>query len=79
VDENGMLILQFCYAFFFLLSVHLLCVYQQVDYLANKDLGFSGEQVLEISYYRSPSDLKGKNARTKYMILYVTVEMKFIK
>lgn len=46
--RNGMLIFQFAIASFFIIGSYI--VYQQVNYLANKDLGFSGSQVLDISY-----------------------------
>jgi putative ABC transport system permease protein len=41
-----MLIFQFTVATSLLL-VHI--VYQQIDYLTNKDLGFKGDQVIEIN------------------------------
>jgi putative ABC transport system permease protein len=75
--RNGMLILQFAIASFFIIGSFI--VYLQVDYLANKDLGFSGEQVLEISYYRSPSDLKEKNAEQKIYDRYVTIRNEIYK
>ncbi|MBY0487793.1 MAG: ABC transporter permease [Flavobacteriaceae bacterium] len=46
--RNGMLIFQFAIASFFIIGSYI--VYQQVNYLANKDLGFSGSQVLDITY-----------------------------
>jgi putative ABC transport system permease protein len=39
-----MLIFQFTVATFFIVG----SVYQQIDYLTNKDLGFKGDQVIEL-------------------------------
>nr|WP_315200343.1 ABC transporter permease [uncultured Flavobacterium sp.] len=53
--RNGMLVFQFAIAAFFIIGSHI--VYQQVNYLSNKDLGFKGDQVITIklnfpnSYY----------------------------
>ncbi|WP_445453699.1 ABC transporter permease [Flavobacterium sp. 25HG05S-40] len=46
--RNGMLILQFAIATFFIIGSYI--VYQQIQYIATKDLGFKGDQVLSISY-----------------------------
>ncbi|WP_317046200.1 ABC transporter permease [Flavobacterium sediminis] len=46
--RNAMLIVQFAIASFFIVGSYI--VYQQVHYMATKDLGFSGEQVIRISY-----------------------------
>ncbi|TRW25906.1 FtsX-like permease family protein [Flavobacterium zepuense] len=49
--RNAMLILQFAIASFFIVGSYI--VYQQVDYMATKDLGFSGSQVIDITYNNS--------------------------
>ena len=49
--RNGMLILQFAIATFFIIGSYI--VYQQVDYMNTKDLGFKGEQVLSINFRRT--------------------------
>lgn len=49
--RNGMLILQFAIATFFIIGSYI--VYQQIDYISTKDLGFKGEQVLSIDYRNS--------------------------
>ena len=49
--RNGMLILQFAIATFFIIGSYI--VYEQIKYISNKDLGFKGEQVLSISYRNS--------------------------
>jgi len=46
--RNGMLILQFAIAAFFIIGSYI--VNEQVTYLSNKNLGFNGAQVLEIDY-----------------------------
>lgn len=46
--RNGMLILQFAIASFFIIGSYI--VYQQIQYISSKDIGFKGDQVLAISY-----------------------------
>ncbi|MFC4738715.1 ABC transporter permease [Flavobacterium ponti] len=46
--RNGMLILQFAIATFFIIGSYI--VYQQINFISTKDLGFKGEQVLSIDY-----------------------------
>lgn len=46
--RNGMLILQFAIASFFITGSYI--VYQQVKYMTTKDLGFNGSKVIDISY-----------------------------
>ena len=46
--RNAMLILQFAIASFFIVGSYI--VYQQVNFMSNKDLGFKGEQVIEVFY-----------------------------
>lgn len=45
--RNGMLIVQFAIASFFIIGSYI--VYQQVKYMSTKDLGFNGSQVAQIS------------------------------
>lgn len=52
--RNGMLVLQFSIATFFIIGSHI--VYQQVNYLSNKDLGFKGDQVMSITFTPPASD-----------------------
>lgn len=47
--RNGMLILQFSIASFFIIGSYV--VYKQVDFMNHKDLGFKGSQVLDV-YFR---------------------------
>ena len=58
--RNGMLILQFTIASFFIIGSYV--VFEQVSYLSNKNLGFSGEQVLEIFYYKSEAIRNDENS-----------------
>jgi putative ABC transport system permease protein len=46
--RNGMLILQFSIATFFIIGSFI--VYQQVNFMTEKDLGFKGAQVIDISF-----------------------------
>ncbi|MDR6845654.1 putative ABC transport system permease protein [Flavobacterium granuli] len=46
--RNGMLIFQFAIATFFIIGSYI--VYQQIDYMNRKDLGFKANQILSISY-----------------------------
>lgn len=46
--RNGMLIFQFAVAAFFIVGSYV--VYEQIDLMNSKDLGFNGKQILNISY-----------------------------
>jgi putative ABC transport system permease protein len=46
--RNGMLIFQFSVAAFFIIGSYI--VYEQIEHMNSKDLGFNGKQVLNISY-----------------------------
>lgn len=46
--RNGMLILQFSIASFFIIGSYI--VYKQVDYMSHKDLGFKGDQVIDVRF-----------------------------
>lgn len=63
--RNGMLVLQFAIASLFIVGSYT--VYQQVKYMSEKDLGFKGEQILEIRYRRD------KNSNDVYGD-YVTIK-----
>ncbi|SEO55710.1 putative ABC transport system permease protein [Flavobacterium sp. CF108] len=58
--RNGMLILQFAIAAFFIIGSFI--VYKQVSYMAEKDLGFKGAQVIDISF----KPQKGKEQFERY-------------
>ncbi|WP_367769982.1 ABC transporter permease [Flavobacterium sp. WC2421] len=48
--RNSMLVFQFAIAVFFIVGSTI--VYQQVNHLTNKNLGFKGDQVIEIDYLK---------------------------
>lgn len=52
--RNGMLVLQFAIASFFITGSYI--VYQQVSYISHKDLGLNGDQVIEIFYRNTYND-----------------------
>ncbi|RXM41637.1 ABC transporter permease [Flavobacterium sp. YO64] len=63
--RNGMLIFQFAVAAFFIIGSYI--VYQQIDYMNSKDLGFNGNQILDISYRNIYGEkITDKNQFTKY-------------
>lgn len=55
--RNGMLVLQFAIAAFFIIGSFI--VYKQVNFMAEKDLGFNGSQVLDITF-------KAKKEKSQY-------------
>ncbi|UTN03255.1 ABC transporter permease [Flavobacterium bizetiae] len=67
--RNGMLVLQFAIATFFIIGSFI--VYQQVNYMANKDLGFKGAQVMDISF----KPKKGKRQFERYK----TIQQELLK
>ncbi len=68
--RNGMLVIQFAIATLFIVGSYV--VYQQVNYMSNKDLGFNGEQVLEITYRNQGNDnLFGKYLTVKNELLKI--------
>lgn len=52
--RNGMLILQFAIASFFITGSYI--VYEQIKFISNKDLGLNGDQVIEIFYRNTYND-----------------------
>lgn len=68
--KNAILIIQFGVACFFMIGAYI--VYQQVNYMLNKDLGFKGDQVVRIGYY-----YKGK--REDKVKVYESVKEQFLK
>lgn len=54
--RNGMLIFQFAIASFFIIGSYI--VYQQVNFMMDKDLGFNGNQVIDIPFNeaKNPAD-----------------------
>lgn len=46
--RNGMLIFQFGVASFFIIGSYI--VYQQIEHMSSKDLGFNGKQIINVTY-----------------------------
>ena len=75
--RNGMLIFQFAIATFFIVGSHI--VYQQVNYLNNKDLGFKGDQVIAICLNFPNSDYEGENVGQNIYHKYTTIKQELTK
>ncbi|SDH14644.1 putative ABC transport system permease protein [Flavobacterium omnivorum] len=75
--RNGMLILQFAIASFFIVGSYI--VYDQVTYLANKDLGFKGDQVVAIRWFKSKDIATHKNANQLIFKKYQTIKSEIVK
>ncbi len=74
--RNAMLILQFTIASFFIIGSYI--VYQQIDYINKKDLGFKGEQVLSISY-NNKYDWREEGYKEKIFSRYNTIKNEISK
>jgi putative ABC transport system permease protein len=57
--RNGMLIVQFAIALFFIIGSYI--VYQQVNYLANKDLGFVPTRIISVYWDKQNVDFSNEN------------------
>jgi putative ABC transport system permease protein len=78
--RNSMLILQFSIATFFIVGSYI--VYQQIQFISTKDLGFKGEQVLSIRYrneYRGEDNYKKKFYNRYAMIKAEISKMKGVE
>src|SRR5690606_31673338 len=54
--RNGMLVFQFAIATLFIIGSYV--VYQQVNYMSEKDLGFKGDQIIRVQYnYKNPKTI----------------------
>jgi putative ABC transport system permease protein len=69
--RNGMLILQFTIASFFIIGSYI--VHEQVLYMSSKDLGFKGGQVLQIKY-RNVYDYKEEDYTKKLVNKYYMIK-----
>src|SRR5690606_11252366 len=67
--RNAMLVLQFAIASLFIIGSYI--VYQQVDFMSKKDLGFQGDQVIRVKY-------RNQNHRQLYKD-YVTFKQELLK
>jgi putative ABC transport system permease protein len=75
--RNGMLIFQFMVATFFIVGSYI--VYQQIDHLTNKDLGFKGDQVIEINLNFPNSDYEVKKVGQNIYNKYTTIKQELAK
>jgi putative ABC transport system permease protein len=75
--RNGMLVFQFSIAAFFIIGSHI--VYQQVNYLSNKDLGFKGDQVISICLNLPSSDYEVENVGQNIYNKYTTIKQELAK
>ncbi len=75
--RNGILVLQFSIAFFFIIGSYI--VYEQVQFLNQRDIGFKGEQVLEIRYKKPFFDNNDKTADQKLYKRYETLRQEILK
>ncbi|MBP4142641.1 ABC transporter permease [Flavobacterium sp. P4023] len=75
--RNAMLILQFAIASFFIIGSYI--VLEQVRYLGNKKLGFSGKQVVDIAYNISQNDRTGHEYEQKIFNRYITIKNEILK
>ncbi|RWX03404.1 ABC transporter permease [Flavobacterium cerinum] len=74
--RNSMLVAQFAIAAFFIIGSSI--VYRQVDYMSTKELGFKGDQVIEVAY-RNSHDEKDENYLKKMIQRYVTIKQEVSK
>lgn len=74
--RNSMLILQFSIATFFIIGSYI--VYQQIQFISTKDLGFKGDQVLSISY-RNVYDWREDNYKEKIFSRYNMIKSEISK
>ena len=74
--RNGMLVFQFAIATFFIVGFYI--VFQQINYISNKDLGFRGDQVLSINY-RNKYDWKEEGYKEKVYNRYNMVKAEISK
>ena len=74
--RNGMLILQFSIATFFIIGSYI--VYEQVQFLNTKDLGFKGDQVISIRY-RNKYNWREKDYKEQMFSRYYMVKNELSK
>lgn len=73
--RNGMLVFQFSIASFFIVGSYI--VNEQVNYLGSKDLGFKGDQIIDINY-RNPYDFTVDNFDKILARKYVSVKERLL-
>ncbi|MXO07057.1 ABC transporter permease [Flavobacterium sp. HBTb2-11-1] len=75
--RNGVLILQFSIASFFIIGSYI--VYEQVKFLSLRDLGFKGNQILEINYRQPNIDFNDPKAIRGLYTRYETLREEIAK
>jgi putative ABC transport system permease protein len=75
--RNGMLVFQFAISTFFIIGSYI--VYQQVNYLSHKDLGFKGNQVISVSLNFPSSDYEVENVGQHIYNKYSTIKQELSK
>lgn len=75
--RNGMLIFQFAIAAFFIIGSYI--VYEQIQYLQNKDLGFKGNQVISVALNFPSSEYEGENAEKNIYSKYSLIKEQLSK
>jgi len=74
--RNAMLVMQFAIAAFFIIGSYI--VYSQVNYMSTKDLGFNGDQVIEINY-RNAYDYTEEGYLDRLITRYQTIKQEASK
>ena len=74
--RNGMLVIQFAIASFFIIGSYI--VYEQIAFMNSKDLGFNGDQVIQINY-RNPYDYHEEGYLKRVVQRYETVNQELSK
>jgi putative ABC transport system permease protein len=74
--RNGMLIIQFAIATFFIIGSYI--VYEQIQFISTKDLGFKGEQILSIAY-KNKYDWKEDGYKQKVYNRYNMIKQEISK
>lgn len=75
--RNGMLILQFAIAAFFIIGSYI--VSQQINFLNNREIGFKGNQVIRITYRKPDFDYKEKRIGKKLFGQYLVIKQELSK
>ncbi|WP_367753145.1 ABC transporter permease [Flavobacterium sp. WC2430] len=75
--RNGMLVFQFTVATFFIVGSYI--VYQQIDYLTHKDLGFKGDQVIEVNLNFPKTDYEVEKVGQNIYNKYSTIKQELVK
>lgn len=75
--RNSMLVFQFAIAVFFIIGSTI--VYQQVNYMSNKNLGFKGDQVVEIEYLKKFDKQSDESYKKDFFYDYLITKERLTK